>query len=103
VGLSEVVLNDGMEELPEYAAGAGTQLARYDHDPRRVDALLGQVTPAGKVQAVTDAVGSVYALRDGDGAEISRYGYDVYGERTASVEEVPTKWAFTGRFTGHRR
>jgi len=64
------VLLDGIEEYGEYdVLGSGAQVARYDHDPTRVDALLGQVTPGAtepvKVHPFVDALGSVYGLADG--------------------------------------
>jgi RHS repeat-associated protein len=86
---------DGMEEMAEYVGGSG--VARYDHDPSRIDALLGQKAGAVKVHAVSDALGSVYALADGEAELVSRYAYDVYGERTAAAESIATKFGFTGR------
>jgi RHS repeat-associated protein len=90
---AQKVLLDGIEETREY----GTNEARYDHDPSRVDGLLAQKTGAGKGYFVTDALGSVYAVVDSTGAEVSKYGYDVYGARSASAEGMATGWGFTGR------
>jgi RHS repeat-associated protein len=89
----QTVLLDGIEEAREY----GGVEARYEHDPWRVDALLAQTTSAGKGYFVTDALGSVYAVVDGSGAVVSKYGYDVYGARTAVTEGMATGWGFTGR------
>ena len=74
------VLLDGIEEYGQYDSGTGVK-ERYDHDPSRVDGLLGQVSGDGKHQFVTDALGSVYGLADGDGLA-ARYEYDVYGARS---------------------
>jgi RHS repeat-associated protein len=87
------VLLDGIEEAREY----GTNNLRYDHDPSRVDGLLAQKSGASKGYFVTDALGSVYAVVDSTGAEVSKYGYDVYGARTATSDGMPTNWGFTGR------
>jgi len=95
------LLKDGVEELAEYEAGSGERVARWDHDPTRIDALLAQVTgvgAAGKTHAVTDALGSVYALTNTAGSATARYSYDAYGTRTAvGTETTPTAWGFTGR------
>jgi RHS repeat-associated protein len=91
------VLLDGIEELAEYEAGAMSQVARWDRDVSRVDALLGQVS-GGKTYAVTDALGSVYGLTDATGAVRARYSYDVYGARTAvGAGNAATNVGFTGR------
>jgi RHS repeat-associated protein len=90
------LLLDGVDELSEYAVQAG-RVARYDHDPSKVDALLAQLTAQGKVEAVSDALGSIYELTSGSGSALTRYAYDVYGARSASLEGVATKWGFTGR------
>jgi len=87
------VLLDGIEEAREYGGNA----MRYDHDPSRVDGLLAQTTTAGKGYFITDALGSVYAVVDSTGAEVSKYAYDVYGARTATAEGMATPWGFTGR------
>jgi RHS repeat-associated protein len=87
------VLLDGIAETREY----GGNVMRYDHDPSRVDGLLAQKTGAGKGYFVTDALGSVYAVVDSTGAEVSKYGYDAYGARTATSEGMATSWGFTGR------
>jgi RHS repeat-associated protein len=92
MGAQEVLL-DGIEEAREY----GTEVKRYDHDPSRVDGLLAQKTSAGKGYFITDALGSVYAIVDSTGAEVSKYSYDVYGARTAVTEGMATSWGFTGR------
>jgi RHS repeat-associated protein len=86
------VLLDGIEEAREYGADV-----RYEHDPSRVDGLLAQKSGAGKGYFVTDALGSVYAVVDASGAVVSKYGYDVYGARTAGTEGMATAWGFTGR------
>jgi len=88
------VLLDGVEELMELEVGAGTQVARYDRDPTRVDALLAQVA-GGKTHAVTDALGTVYGLTDATGALQARYSYDAYGGRTEAG--ATTRFGFTGR------
>jgi len=90
---AQSVLLDGIEEAREY----GTNALRYDHDPSRVDGLLAQKTSAGKGYFLTDALGSVYGVMDASGAEVSKYGYDVYGARTATSEGMETGWGFTGR------
>jgi RHS repeat-associated protein len=90
---AQKVLLDGIEEAREY----GTEVLRYEHDPSRVDGLLAQTTGAGKGYFVTDALGSVYGVVDSTGAEVSKYGYDVYGARTATTEGMPTSWGFAGR------
>jgi RHS repeat-associated protein len=90
------ILLDGIEEYGEYDTSGGA-VARYDHDPSRVDALLAQVTSQGKHHFLTDALGSVYGLTDGVGLDRARYAYDVYGARTAALEHVGTSWSFTGR------
>jgi RHS repeat-associated protein len=90
------LFDDGIEELAEYEAGAMSQVARWDRDPSRVDALLAQVA-GGKTHAVTDALGSVYGMTDSTGAVQARYSYDAYGARTVVSEAVPTAWGFTGR------
>jgi RHS repeat-associated protein len=87
------VLLDGIEEAREY----GTSEVRYDHDPSRVDGLLAQKAGGVKGYFVTDALGSVYAVVDASGAVVSKYGYDVYGARTATTEGMATGWGFTGR------
>jgi RHS repeat-associated protein len=87
------MLLDGIEEAREY----GPSVVRYEHDPSTVDGLLAQKTSAGKGYFVTDALGSVYAVVDASGAVVSKYGYDVYGARTATTEGVATSWGFTGR------
>jgi len=87
------VLLDGIEEAREYGGNA----TEYDHDPSRVDGLLAQTTTAGKGYFITDALGSVYAVVDSTGAEVSKYAYDVYGARTATAEGMATPWGFTGR------
>jgi RHS repeat-associated protein len=91
--LGQKVLLDGIEEAREY----GPNVMRYDHDPSRVDGLLAQKTSAGKGYFVSDALGSVYGVVDGNGTEVSKYGYDVYGARTAGSEGMATTWGFTGR------
>ncbi|MDZ4697591.1 MAG: RHS repeat-associated core domain-containing protein, partial [Deltaproteobacteria bacterium] len=98
-GVERRVLLDGIEEIAEYdAVGAGARVARYDHDVTRVDALLAQVAGVGagvsKVHLWTDALGSVYGLRDSSGNLQAQYSYDVYGARTGGGE---TPWGFTGR------
>jgi RHS repeat-associated protein len=70
---------------------------RYDHDPSRVDGLLAQKSWSGTGYFVTDALGSVYGVVDGSGAVVSKYGYDVYGARTAVAGGMATGWGFTGR------
>jgi len=92
MGEQEVLL-DGIEEAREH----GTNELRYDHDPSRVDGLLAQKTSAGKGYLVTDVLGSVCAVVDSTGAEVSKYSYDVYGARTAASEGMATNWGFTGR------
>jgi RHS repeat-associated protein len=92
------VLLDGVEELAEHQLGTGTRVARYDHDPSTLDALLGQSTAQGKTQAITDAIGSVYALADSANT-VSRYAYDVYGARSSIASAVDTPWTFGGRRT----
>jgi RHS repeat-associated protein len=87
------VLLDGIEEAREYGASE----VRYDHDPSRVDGLLAQKAGGVKGYFVTDALGSVYAVVDTSGAVVSKYGYDVYGARTATTEGMATGWGFTGR------
>jgi RHS repeat-associated protein len=87
------VLLDGIEEAREYGASD----VRYDHDPSRVDGLLAQKAGGVKGYFVTDALGSVYAVVDASGAVVSKYGYDVYGARTATTEGMATGWGFTGR------
>lgn len=89
------LLLDQLEEYAEYAAG--TAVARYDHDPSRIDSLLGQQTGTTTVHAAADALGSVYALTDAASSAVSRYGYDAFGSRAASAEAVPSKFGFTGR------
>jgi RHS repeat-associated protein len=90
---AQKVLLDGIEEAREY----GTEVKRYDHDPSRVDGLLAQKSGSGTGYFVTDALGSVYGVVDGNGAAVSKCGYDVYGARTASTEGMATDWGFTGR------
>jgi RHS repeat-associated protein len=87
------VLLDGIEEAREY----GVDNVRWEHDPSRVDGLLAQKSGAGKGYFVTDALGSVYGVVDSTGAEVSKYGYDVYGARAAATERMLTSWGFTGR------
>ncbi len=94
-GERRIVL-DGVEELMELEAGAMTPVARYDRDPTRIDALLAQLA-GSKTHAVTDALGSVYGMTDSTGAVQARYSYDAFGTRTASTENVPSPWGFTGR------
>jgi YD repeat-containing protein len=86
------ILLDGIEEYGEYDATTLDGTARYDHDPTRVDALLAQATSQGTHYFVTDALGSVYGLTDAVGLDRARYGYDVYGARTAAPqpEQVAT-------------
>jgi RHS repeat-associated protein len=91
------VLLDGIEEYAEYDATTLDRTARYDHDPSRIDALLAQVTSQGTHYFVTDALGSVYGVTDAIGLDRARYDYDVYGARTATLEQVATRWGFTGR------
>lgn len=93
------MLLDGIEEMAEYGVGSGSRVNRYDHDVTHVDALLAQLADSAgpKSRVVADALGSVYGMVDGGGAEVTRYGYDVYGARSAAVEGVATSWGFTGR------
>jgi RHS repeat-associated protein len=92
------ILLDGLEEWGEVDDGTGELVGRFDHDPTRIDALLAQATGAdGHVTMLTDALGSVYGLADDAAAVRARYGYDVYGARSASLEEIGTRWGFTGR------
>src|SRR5688572_19696471 len=83
------ILLDGMEELAEHPVAGGAAIARFDHDPTRVDALLAQATSAGKANAVADALGSVYAMTNTAGSATARYSFDAYGARTASTETTP--------------
>jgi len=91
------VLIDGVEEYAEVDSSAGTMLARYTHDVSRVDALLAQVKGGVKTHAVTDALGSIYALTDATATVQARYSYDAFGARASSTENVATAWGFTGR------
>jgi RHS repeat-associated protein len=92
IGAQKVLL-DGIEEAREYGANE----LRYDHDPSKVDGLLAQKSGASKGYFVTDALGSVYAVVDSTGTEVSKYSYDVYGARTATTEGMVTSWGYTGR------
>ena len=94
---SRRVLLDGTEEFVEYDSSSGTQRARFDHDLSRIDGLLAQVTSRGKNFLVGDALGSVYGLADQSGSPTARYNYDVYGARTAQLEQAATAWGFQGR------
>ena len=91
------ILLDGLEEWGEVDEATGELGARFDHDPTRIDALLAQDDAAGRAAMLTDALGSVYGLADDAAALRARYGYDVYGGRSASLEEVGSRWGFTGR------
>jgi len=91
------VLLDGLEEWGEVDEASGELAARFDHDPTRIDALLAQNDAAGHVAMLTDALGSVYGLADDGAALRARFGYDVYGARTAISEEIGTRWGLTGR------
>lgn len=92
------ILLDGLEEWGEVHEGSGDLEARFDHDPTRIDALLAQATDAhGRAAMLTDALGSVYGIADDAPTLRARYSYDVYGARTATLEEVGTRWGFTGR------
>jgi RHS repeat-associated protein len=90
---AQKILLDGIEEAREY----GGNVMRYDHDPSRVDGLLAQKAGGVKGYFITDALGSVYAVVDSTGTEVSKYSYDVYGARTATSEGMATSWGFTGR------
>lgn len=95
------VLLDGLEEHGEVDEATAELVARFDHDPTRIDALLAQDTVAdGRAAMLTDALGSVYGLADDAATLRARYGYDVYGARSASLEEIGTRWGFTGRSHG---
>jgi RHS repeat-associated protein len=78
--------------------GALGRVARYDHDPSRVDQLLAQIA-GQKVYAFKDALGSVYGITDATTTATvrARYAYDAFGTRTASTEILPTAWAYSGR------
>ncbi len=92
-----LVLLDGVEEHAEYdAANVNTRLARYDHDPSRVDALLSQTVDGTKVYFVTDALGSVYAAVQEDGTVAHKASYDAYGAKT-ETGATSTPWGYTGR------
>ncbi len=93
-----LVLLDGVEEHAEYdAANVNTKLARYDHDPSRVDGLLSQTVDGTKVYFVTDALGSVYAAVQADGTVVHKASYDAFGAKNTSVDASGTPWGFTGR------
>jgi len=81
----------------EYDATTGVRTSRWDRDPTRTDALLAQVTPAGKRYAITDALGNVHGFTDESGVRVYSASFDAYGARTSSVEPPPTPWGFTGR------
>jgi RHS repeat-associated protein len=91
------VVLDGLEEWGEVDEGSGELEARFDHDPTRIDALLAQDGASGRAAMLTDALGSVYGLADDTATLRARYGYDVYGERSATLEEIGTRWGFQGR------
>jgi hypothetical protein len=44
------------------------------------------------VHAVTDAMGSIYALEDAAAVVQARYTYDAYGARTPVTETASTTW-----------
>jgi RHS repeat-associated protein len=89
---------DGLEELAEYDASAATQIARFDHDPTRVDGLLGEeVSGQGKNFFLVDALGSVYGLVDPGTSLTAQYSYDAFGTRTPQLNQISTAWGFTGR------
>lgn len=94
---SRRVLVDVGDEVAEYYTSGGIRRARYDHEPRRIDVLLAQVTSVGKNFVLVDALGSVYGLADEGANSIARYSYDVYGARTAVLEAVSTPWGFDSR------
>jgi RHS repeat-associated protein len=95
-GARRVVL-DGLEEWGEIGEATGELAARFDHDPTRIDALLAQITEAGHVATLTDALGSIYRLVDGAGHTQAKYAYDAYGARTTELASIDTRWGFTGR------
>ncbi len=93
-----LILKDGVEEMAEYdAANVNTRLARYDHDPSRIDGLLSQTANGVKTYFVTDALGSVYAAVQEDGTVAHRASYDASGAKTETVAATGTPWGFTGR------
>ena len=94
---SQRVLLDGIEELAEYEVASGTREERFDHEFGIPDALLAQVTSQEKTFFVEDALRSVYGLVDTSGATRASFNYDVFGARSVQIEEVTTKWVFTGR------
>jgi RHS repeat-associated protein len=85
-----------VEEMGEYEIGALERVARYEHDPSRVDALLAQLA-GSKRYTVADALGSVYEVVDPGTTVQARYSYDAYGVRTASHQGVASPWGYTGR------
>ena len=91
------LLLDGIEEMAEYDKVSSDRLARFDHDPTRLDALFAQKAFAAKVEALTDALGTVHELADEAAQEPSRFSYDVWGQRTSVVENIGTPWGFQGR------
>jgi RHS repeat-associated protein len=89
------ILLDGGEELAMYGdLPESPRVARYDHDPGRIDAVLADFS-GRKNQTVTDALGSVYALTDAAGNVQTRYSYDAFGDRASS--NSPSPWGFSGR------
>jgi RHS repeat-associated protein len=89
------VLLDGIEETGEYDVGRLSRIARYDHDPSRVDQLMTE-TSGTKMHIVTDALGSTYALADSAARVVTRNSYDVYGVPSEG-SRASSGWGFTGR------
>ena len=86
-----------LEELDE----VGARKAFYVNNPQRIDEVFSATTRFGgvptKVYPLTDALGSVYALTDRNGAIVRTNSYDVYGARATSGTGPQLAFGFTGR------
>ena len=91
------ILLDGLEERAEYDDAGGNRVARFDHDPTRIDALVAQTNADGRAATLTDALGSVHQLADEAARAKSRYSYDAFGKRSTALEGIATRWGFAGR------
>jgi RHS repeat-associated protein len=89
------ILLDGIEEVADYDGVSGVRRFRWDRDPSRVDAMVGQVG-AQKLGIIHDALGSTYRLLTDAQAAEATYSYDVFGGRRPDSSPVG-RWGFTGR------
>jgi RHS repeat-associated protein len=79
--------------------GNNTKRAWYNHNPQRIDEILSQIQPAGKLYHLVDGLGSVYGLVNEGQVKVASYSYDAYGALTSAEVQpgIVNPYLFTGR------